>query len=71
MPWTTEDEIDYLKGIGSHSVKARVTSAADRIALLKNYIKAASFRSNWGEIDESRALSYARQRLLTLELKTG
>lgn len=69
--WTTDDEISYLCGIGLYRMNSSSAPVKDRIALLKNYINAASLRANWGEMDKSRVISYARQRLLALEIQTG
>ena len=70
MAWTTEDEIDYLKRIGLHGEGER-PALQDRIQLIKNYIAAAKLRANWGEMDKSSVLSFARQKLTMLELKAS
>jgi len=69
--WTTEDEMDYLKGIGAHGETSKRPSKQRRIELLKSYIAAAKLRVDWGEMDKSRVVSYAHQRLFALQIEVG
>ena len=59
-PWTTRDEINFLKGLGSHCE----TTIANRKKLLLKYGKAMENRVRWGAIDVEAIATY-------LALETG
>lgn len=65
--WTTEDEIQYIQTIGNHNVTKGLRATARKIEYLKNYLEAAKYRSDWGEIDKAQALAAARWHLASLE----
>ena len=72
--WSTEDELHYVKNIGRWSITAHHDTwrYARRVQrYLRNYIAAAAYRCDWGEIDRDRVVAFARQRLLTLEIQAG
>jgi hypothetical protein len=68
LAWLTEDEIDYLKRIGTFS-RYSDKGAEYTITLLKQYIEAAKLRYNWSGIGRERVMAFARERLKTLEMK--
>lgn len=72
--WTTEDELHYVKNIGRWAITAHHDAArhARRVQrYLRNYLAAAAYRHNWGDVDGERVMAFARQRLLTLEIQAG
>jgi hypothetical protein len=61
--YTTEDEIEYIKGLGSHT-----PNDVPRVELLKSYIGGANDR-NWGQIDKDKVIAFAKNELLKEGLK--
>lgn len=69
--WTTEDEIDYLRGIGNHTENNSLRTVDRKIQLLKNYLGAAELRVHWGQIDKFRVIGAARRQLARLQEQIG
>jgi hypothetical protein len=65
--WTTDDEIDYIRGIGNHGENKELRTTTRKIQLLKNYIQAAQLRVRWGAIDRGRVIGAAPRHLASLE----
>lgn len=63
--WTTKDELKYLKGIGGWNDDLLTGAARLRQQLLslQRYLLAAMDRVDWGEIDASMVLKFARNRV--------
>lgn len=53
--FTTEDEIEYIKGLGTWS-----DCQLSHSELIKMYIENNPLRSNWGEIDRDEVMEVAR-----------
>lgn len=60
--WTTQEELRYLDAIGTHSESAIVTSKT-KAELLRNYLRAASLRSEWGMIAKEVVMLAAEEML--------
>lgn len=69
--WTTDDELDYIKHIGSFVEGLEFRTTSRKIQLLKNYIQAAQMRVRWGGIDKVRVIGAARRHLASLEAQVG
>lgn len=67
--WTTADEINFLKFIGEHRCNDRkqTVTPQEKITLLEKYLSAARNRHEWGEIDRTEVLTYARQYIYRIE----
>ena len=68
-PWSTSNEKQYLDGavIGKWLIRPRVVS---REQLLKNYIRSAERRQEWGtfgSVNAKEMLRYARQLLAKIK----
>jgi len=61
--FTTQDEISNIKGLGSFHNTVAGKLPVSRKKLLKGYLEAAKFRSDWGDIDKKTVLRFARQEL--------
>ena len=66
--WDTSKELSYLHGIGNHAVP---TTPITRIQLLKNYLKAAAKRVDWGYIDKATVVEAAKRLLVNLEAEAS
>lgn len=56
--WTTQEELRCLDAIGTHSESAIVTSKA-KAEMLRNYLRAAALRSEWGIIAKEAVILQA------------
>lgn len=61
--WTTQDELDYLAGLGSYHLNSRRVS---RLACLQRYLDAMSLRADWQKMDVVVVRAEA-MRLIRLE----
>lgn len=59
-PWTTADEIDFLRTAGTGTY-CREFCSRDRLRLLSGYVAAAGRRRNWGGINPDAAIAEARR----------
>jgi len=50
--WTTDDEIDYIKNIGS------TRPGVSKIKMLTGYGKSLLNRKNWGQLDKLKVETY-------------
>lgn len=57
--WTTADEIDFLRGIGTYN---EMSKRLPRSYWLEQYIKGSAQR-RWGKLDEDRILTFAQEEL--------
>jgi hypothetical protein len=75
ISWSTEDEIKYLQGVGTHR---RMTDGEypdplpveEMIIHLERYSKTMSFRKRWGAIDQvliSRWIDHKLEHLHSLK----
>lgn len=53
-PWTTRDELNFLKGLGSH----KDTTIANRKKLFERYKNSMESRVRWGAIDVEAVSAY-------------
>lgn len=60
-PWTTEHELAFIDGLGSHS--ENVQARFDRRTLLENYVGALPKRVNWGAMNADRVRAHAAAAL--------
>lgn len=73
--WTTEDELQYLRSIGQWQAVVQETwygsipsPMPSTVQMLRNYIAAAEYRSDWGQIDRQQVLDCAAERLIDLAI---
>jgi len=67
--WTTRDEIAFIVGLGTHCLGAHAGMMVrrvlpDRKTLLRKYIKTATQRQVWNEIDREACLEVAATLLV-------
>ncbi len=55
----TVDELNFLCGLGSYTLRPR-----RRVDLLRKYLTAAAHRVEWGRIDRRRAIAAAAAHLV-------
>ena len=65
--WNTKHEIQFLTNLGFHSLP--LGHARDPIKLLKNYIKAAEKREEWGGMNPLTITRYAKSLLDSINVK--
>jgi hypothetical protein len=58
--WTTQDEIAFVRGLGTHSALRNRTFPPSRAALAKRYLESEHKRIIWGRIDREAVLKAAR-----------
>jgi len=70
--WTTQDELKFIKDIGTHSEKSLCSRSlrARKAELLEKYLESADMRTDWVDINKSRVISYARKLLRPLRPKS-
>lgn len=71
--WTTKNEIDFIKGIGTgqYSKSARVSSRS-QIELLEGYVAGAKNRTAWDGVDGIACINFAKEKIRQLKsLKKG
>lgn len=67
LHWGTQDEINFVEELGSYrelhtpTFDRRIKSTTRHRGLLKNYIKAASLRENWGKINKDKVMKRAAE----------
>ncbi len=71
--WTTQDEIDFVRTLGTHREGApkRVEDVPlrERLRLLRNYKKTMHLRARWGGIDPFlRQLKWLMKKFVKLSL---
>ena len=67
--WRTENEIDFLKKIGT--IRENQREGLTRFEILTNYIAAAEKRDNWGKMNKENVLAFAhkvRRKCLELDI---
>lgn len=67
--WGTDSDLKFIMNIGHIRRNLRGASASedvDRKQLLKNYIRAAARRNNWGAINRNKVLAVAEAELAKL-----
>lgn len=61
--WATRDEVGFILGLGSHCEGAhsslREWRIRDRKTLLRQYIRAANNRVEWGAVDKEACVTMA------------
>lgn len=62
--WSTQDEINFIKNLGSHQPKASVHKF-DRKELLKGYSKAIRKRTDWDVMKKDHVINYLAQVIYT------
>lgn len=67
MGYSTNDELKYIAGLGGFRPR-RSRSAGRRAALLKNYLRAAWSRTDWGRIDRRMVMNHVRQEIKVADL---
>jgi hypothetical protein len=69
ITYTTSDEIDFIKGLGSFSLeKMKYRKSIDeRIKLLENYKKALELRQKWGNISKYDVLDFLDSYIFNLK----
>ena len=65
--WTTEDELNYLKHIGSFTGALKERTTTRKMQFLRNYIEASKLRVHWAGMDKTRIVDAARRHLAALE----
>jgi hypothetical protein len=65
MAWTTNDEQQFLRGMGTWSVssKHRRGNMKTRAEQLRGYLRAANNRDDWGEMRKNEVLLTANTLL--------
>ncbi|WP_419661497.1 uncharacterized protein Dvar_19300 [Desulfosarcina variabilis str. Montpellier] len=63
--WTTKNEINFIKGLGTGKFTNgnATVEQQTRAELLVKYIDAAKLRTNWGAVDQEKAISFAEECL--------
>lgn len=61
--WTTVNELNFIKGLGSFSYQGK--SDTPRRKLLNLYIHSAHRRDDWGAIDKDTVINFAYNLLET------
>jgi len=69
--WTTDDELNYLKHIGSYAATDEPRTLRRKMQLLRNYIVAAGLRFDWCGMDKGAILRAARHQVYDLEMQIG
>jgi hypothetical protein len=69
ITYTTSDEIDFIKSLGSFSLeKMKYRKSIDeRIKLLENYKKALELRQKWGNISKYDVLDFLDSYIFNLK----
>lgn len=62
MGWSTNDELNYVRQLGSFAAR-RSRSPVRRIALFKKYLKSAEERSDWGRVDRRLVINCVLQEI--------
>jgi len=63
--WTTDDEIRFIKHIGTGKWStSRSVMAAGREQLLRNYQQAALYRKVWGKIEKGKVMTALNVELM-------
>jgi hypothetical protein len=63
--WTTDDEIRFIKHIGTGKwSQSRSCLAAGREKLLRNYQQAALYRKVWGKMDRGKVMKAVDAELM-------
>jgi hypothetical protein len=62
-PYGTDDEIQFIDGLGRGVWSDGVHAQVGRAALLKGYIAGAERRTVWGRISADAAIAHARKAL--------
>ena len=62
LSWTTKNEIDYIKSMGTHSKSWRVKGMSFE-HMLRKYLNAAYKRTDWGNIDRVRVIAFVKAEL--------
>ena len=58
--WTTEDELDFIAGIGTHGK----SSTMNRRELLEGYLAGARRRMRWGNINSDEVFAAVEGELM-------
>jgi len=72
-PWTTYDELEFLKDLGSHRAGRSQKKAVFRptitkqVSLYRQYLQAMPQRADWGCLDPVAITVYLHRRLAVLE----
>lgn len=67
MPWSTNDEIRFINGLGQHLNPGAVVPPEVRLEYLRRYQKAIQLRSNWGSINSESIRQYIAIRVVYYE----
>lgn len=70
MSYTTQNELTFIKGLGSFSQCGAVKMKSVSL-LLWQYIKAAQARDNWGAVNADVCIDYAYARIAEINGKRG
>ena len=52
--YSTENEIQFLSGLGKYCLASNGKPAFDKLELLKGYLQSMRFRTEWGWINKLR-----------------
>lgn len=63
MSWTTQDELQFIRGLGYHRNYSALLSDEDRIRDLKLYRMGLMRRTAWGDLNRAEILSYVDDRI--------
>lgn len=61
--WTTQDEIQYLNTIGTHTVDydpGKSVSVARKVMLLRGALEGYSKRNRWGNLDKNKIVAHTK-----------
>lgn len=64
--WSTQAEMEFIDGLGTHRPKKLLREAPSVVGLLQNYIKAARRRKYWGTVKHHRCIRHAQVQLMRL-----
>ena len=65
MSHTTQDEIQFIKHLGKHTLcNENYQGPRDRQELLSGYLAGCTQRENWGGIDKDAVMEFAMSEFL-------
>ena len=65
--WTTKNEIEFLRGLGSHGPGSYVPGRRSTVTCLEGYIKSAEHRDEWGAINKEKVVRVAEAMLYSMK----
>ncbi len=61
--WSTEVELAFIRGLGTHAKRYFFTHPVSRVELLERYLQTTKTRVAWGNMDRERVIEYAKRQL--------